>query len=262
MTETRGLLSDRGEQGPDAPVAASAAEPGGRNPVNLSLRGDDDAVRRAAESAGATVVAEADADAVVTAGEAALLSLGTDPADAPVLPVGVDLPHHAVPRDDAEAALESLLAGDYRTAAGPLLSAVVDGETVARAVLDVTLVTSDPAHISEYAVDDGVERVDSFRADGVVAATPVGSGGYVRAVGGPVLAPGTGLVVAPISPYTTRSDVWVLRPPVDLSVIRDEVSVSLVADDRIVRTIDPEEPVRVGRARDLTFLHVSRTTGV
>ena len=115
----------------------------------------------------------------------------------------------------------------------PLSLAV--GATRATAVYDCTLVTSEPARISEYAVNGDGRPPTTFRADGVVVTTPLGSDGYARAAGGPRLAPGTGLAVVPIAPFATKAETWVCRPPLTLSVERDD-DVTVFADGRALET--------------------------
>lgn len=178
----------------------------------------------------ATEVAAASPDAVVAVGEPAVLALVRERVTAPVLPVG-DVPGvPAVPRDDLAAAAARLDAGDWRVRDRRLLSVAVDGDSYP-ALADATLVTTAAAAISEYSVEaDG--DATTFRADGVVVASPTGSHGYARSAGGPVLAPATDAVaVVPVAPFTVDRRRWVLDPPVTLAVERDESDVSLLVDD-------------------------------
>jgi NAD+ kinase len=98
--------------------------------------------------------------------------------------------------------------------------------------MDVMLVTSEPARISEYAIERDGEHLGSVRADGIVVATPAGSHGYAAAADGPALAVGTDVVsVVPIAPFHTSVPTWVLKADdVALSVLRDEGDVSLLVD--------------------------------
>jgi NAD+ kinase len=225
--------------------------------VRLAVRGDDGVVAAAVRAAAGAELVTHDPDAVLLAGEDALCSLAADVPDAPALPVDAGHGHHSVSRSSLPGALATLVRGDTRTVSHPILAAVVDGTEVARAVLDVALVTDEPARISEYGVHALEEEVDSFRADGVVAATPAGSNGYARACGGPILAPGTGLAVVPVAPFSTLSDAWVLRSPVTLSVERDDSPVVLVADDRDVCEVTVERPVRITETTTVDLLQVA-----
>jgi NAD+ kinase len=114
-------------------------------------------------------------------------------------------------------------------------------------VLDATLVTSEPARISEYAITTEGRLVDRFRADGVVVATPLGSHGYAHAAGGPVLAvDADSFVTVPIAPFAIGADHWVLpSTETSLSVEREEAPVDCFADADRVGAATPGEPVHV-----------------
>ena len=202
--------------------------------------------------------------AVVAVGEGALADLVAAGVDAPVLPVSAGNSVRSVPASAVDAAVASVLAGDFEPLAHPLLAVEGwRGDGGARAVFDLALVTAEPARISEYTVSNGDERVATFRADGVVVATPAGSTGYARAAGGPVLAPGTGVAaVVPVSPFATDADHWVLPADgVGLRVERDETPVRLVADGRDVGAVDPGRTLRISLGGVLTVAVVEASAG-
>ncbi|SNZ02535.1 NAD+ kinase [Natronoarchaeum philippinense] len=195
----------------------------------------------------APTLAERSLDAIVARGEAAVLKLAREAVDAPILPVDAGRGVHSIPASALDAAIEAAIDGDYAPRERTVLAVAVDGERVRRAVLDVMLVTSEPAKISEYAIRSGDDRIARFRADGVTLATPAGSAGYAASAGGPVLAPGTGLAAVPVAPFATAHDHWVVDPAdgVELTVERDEGPVELLVDDRRVRAVSPKTPVSV-----------------
>ncbi|WP_058367223.1 NAD(+)/NADH kinase [Haloparvum sedimenti] len=224
--------------------------------VEIAVLGGDDALRTAVREAGGSVVRTAEADAIVAAGESALREATEAAAGTPVLPVGVGDSPHSVSPQRAPAALGRLVRGEGRVVSHPRLTVAVAGETVGDALLDATLVTGDPGRISEYGVTLDGDPLDSFRADAVVAATPLGSGGYAAAAGGAKLAADTGLVVVPIAPFQTRSDTWVVPDRVTLTVERDEGPVDLVIDDEVRRTVPAHEPVDVTAGGDVPLVRV------
>jgi NAD+ kinase len=207
------------------------------------------------------------ADVVLAVGERGLMKAARAGVEAPIVAVELDEDPSDGPRDtqsigfpdggsryavDIEGiadVLDRIAGGEghagVSTVEHPLLAVSVDGEPVDSALFDVTLVTSEPARISEYGVRGDGEDHGTFRADAVTVATPIGSTGYARRAGGPVSSPGTGLVVVPIAPFSTRTDTWVLRSPVTLSVERDEEPVSLVIDDEERRGVETDEPVSI-----------------
>ncbi|WP_224332419.1 ATP-NAD kinase [Haloprofundus halobius] len=225
----------------------------------VSLRGDDDGrVERALHTNGFSLADAAEAAFVVAVGERAFVDAVRGRSGRPILPVGVGGPH-AVPPSGADAAFAALRGSDrLRTVEHPLLSVDVDGDHVADAVFDAMLVTSEPARISEYAVGVGDDPLDAFRADGVVVATPLGSSGYARAAGGPVVTPGAGVAVVPVSPFSTRWDTWVVDGSVSLSVERDEGPVSLVVDGARTTAVGPHAPVTVECDASVTLLRPPR----
>jgi len=195
-----------------------------------------------------------DVSAVVAVGEPALLAVArTEPA-VPVLPVAAGRGVRSVPHDAVGSAVTALVAGDYRCETHPLVDVTAADRTTTTALCDVMVVSAEPAQISEYVVRAGGETVASFRADGVVVATPAGSPAYAKAAGGPVVPPETGVAaVVPVAPFATNADHWVVElGDLFLGVERDETSVQLVADDRSVGLVGPTDPVWLSRGSTVT----------
>lgn len=86
----------------------------------------------------------------------------------------------------------------------------------------------------------------SYRADGIIVATPLGSTAYSLSVGGPVLAPELeALVLSPVAPHSLLSRSIVLAPGTDLEF--------RVASDRDVRVnLDGREACVLGEDEVLT----------
>lgn len=230
---------------------AGRADGGFSTGARVGVAGGDE-LAAAVAAAGADPVAGTDADvaAVVAAGEQAVCETARACPSVPILAVDAGAGFRSVPAATVETAVERLFADEWDALAHPVVE-VADGP---RAVTDVTLVTEAPARISEYEVRSEGDHVATVRADGVVVAFPAGSGGYARAAGGPVVAPGTDAVaVVPISPFATDPDHWVLPlERVTLTVERDETAVELLADDRRTGVVEPGVPLtlsRVGTAR-------------
>ncbi|WP_254273935.1 ATP-NAD kinase [Haloarcula marina] len=178
------------------------------------------------------------ADSVVAVGSDAVRAVATADGDSLVLPVDAGRGVRSVSRAAVGDAVDAL--DDATVERHPVLSVTVAGEPTGMAVWDVTVVTADAAHISEYAIQTPTDAVGKFRADGVTVATPAGSPGYARRIGGPILAPSDAVgVVAPVAPFATSPDHWVL--PIDalsLSVERDEATVALFVDGTRRGTVD------------------------
>ena len=192
-------------------------------------------------------VLAADPDAIVAVGETALLSVARRRPHAPVLPVDAGAGLRSVPEARLPGAVARIRAGDWTTEPHPLLTVDVDDTQGSPALFDAMAVTAEPAHISEYTVTAGDERVARFRADGLVVATPAGTRGYARSAGAPVIPPGLGVVaVVPIAPFATSLDHWVVpSEDVTITVERDDATVDVLADDRTIGVADVREPVRI-----------------
>jgi NAD+ kinase len=146
---------------------------------------------------------------------------------------------------DPAAAVAALRAGCRDTVAYPVFGVAVGGGHAGYALLDAMVVTTGPGRISEFRIDASGE-LGSFRADGVVVATPAGSHGYARSAGGPRLRPGSdAAAVAPVAAFTMSPDRWVVGLDVTIEITSQrDVPLSLLVDDE--RTaIDPERTVTV-----------------
>ncbi len=214
----------------------------------------------AVETTAARVSSVSRADAIVAVGTDAVSAAATDGHGVPILPIGVG--RLGVARPDAVEALRSLVAGRWRRTSHPTLSVTVGTDRSARhrGAFDATLLTAETARISEYAVSFPSGRRESFRGDGVVVATPLGSDGYAGAAGAPVLEPRSGTSVTPIAPFRIHGVRWVAAGGVTLSIERDEEPVELVVDGTRRGTVTPHEPIeiRVDRGFDLISVPVGR----
>lgn len=216
--------------------------------------GDDDREARLEEaiteagwrpvSAPAAEVVSADPTFVLAVGERAFLEVARTGTDVPILPIDAGRGVRSVPNAVASAAVQRDIEADWSTETHPLLAVAVDGDRRGTAVMDVTTMTAEAAHISEYDVATGDATLGRIRADGIVVATPAGTPGYARRIGAPVTSPGSGVVVAPIAPFATDPDHWVVDPtPVRIGQTRTDAGVELVVDDAVVASLEPDETV-------------------
>lgn len=209
-----------------------------------------------------TEVAVTEPDVVVAVGESGMLTAADIGIESPVVPVDAGYPYRSVERGSLESALAAVFEDQHEIAELPVATARTPlGET--RALAEFMLVTGEPARISEYTVVSRTERVATFRADGVVVATPVGSNGYTRRADGPIVANGVdAFAVVPIAPFSTDEDMWVVPTDgLELRVERDETPVELLADDRTTGSVVPGESVRVGVKSSLSVAVVPESSG-
>lgn len=227
--------------------------------LDVAVVGPDVGVRSILRESGVHVAETDVADVVVAVGEDALVDVALGVSGVSLLPVGLGDAYFAAPKQHAGIAVRELIDGEYRTVEHPVVSVAVGDEPAGEALLDVSLVTSEPARISEYALAHGDEHVSAFRADAAVVATPAGSTGYTRAAGGPVLTPGTGLVTVPVAPFTTQTDAWVLADDVSLTVEREAEPVELVLDGDSWGEVPAREPIDVAIDRSVEFVRTPVT---
>lgn len=202
-----------------------------------------------------------DYDAALTLGEAALLDVVHAETTTPILPVAAGSGYEGVPSESLAQATAALAAGDVGTRERQTLDVTAGDETY-RALADVMLVTAEPAEISEYGVHTADATVDEVRADALLVATPTGSRGYNAAADGPVLAPGSSVVSAvPVAPFRIDHTDWVLTPPLDLTVERDEADVTLLVDQDDVGPLDPDAPVHVEPGAVVELLTTNESRG-
>jgi len=197
---------------------------------------------------------------LVAIGSSGLTAVAQQAVDVPVLPIGSVSGIETVEAERLDDAIEAVANGEAIDRRVPLLAVectAASGNTDRyRALFDVTLVTAEPARISEYSVESRGTAIDQFRADGVVVATPAGSYGYASGVDAPQLSGAVDAVaVVPIAPFVTTTRRWVLPDDdLELSVKRDDGPISLLADDRTVETIGPTDRVTVGVDGAITTL--------
>ena len=179
-----------------------------------------------------------------------LLSLGGDgtmltaarlaaPYGVPVL--GVNMGHLGfitpVPFQGLEAALHDAMAGKYRIEKRSMLQAVIyHGPKLVEARLalnDVVILRGHSAKVASLETKVDGKRLATYKADGLIVATPTGSTAYALSVGGPVLEPQSRtLLLAPISPHTLS-----VRPLV-------------LADDSMIEVSAPESRAPLGFSTD------------
>ena len=110
-----------------------------------------------------------------------------------------------VDRHEGFAALEKVLAGDYRTEKRMMREA--RGELA----LNEILIHRGTAGPITFEITLNGKHMDSLRADGIITATPTGSTAYNLSAGGPILRPDIEMIVlTAVCPHTLSARPWVL----------------------------------------------------
>ncbi|HEV2903794.1 MAG TPA: NAD(+)/NADH kinase [Pyrinomonadaceae bacterium] len=148
-------------------------------------------------------------------------------------------------------ALEPILAGDYKLERRLMLAVELrrgeDLVTCNRVLNDVVVNKSALARIIEIETYLDDQFVNSFRADGLIVATPTGSTAYNLSAGGPIIFPSmNAVVITPICPFTLSNRPIVVPDDslieVRLKTEKEEVALTLdgqvgfplAAGDRVV----------------------------
>jgi NAD+ kinase len=189
---------------------------------------------------------------IVLGGDGTLLSMARAVGDLGVPILGVNLGGlgflTATTLDEMLPALETLLAGGMEVEERLMLSASLrrGGQSVGEyiALNDVVITKSAMSRIIDLSVSVGGRHAISYRADGLIIATPTGSTAYNLSAGGPILFPTMDAVVlTPIAPHTLSN-----RPIVVPGAQRIEVA--LLIDQEVMLTMDGQVGVPL-RERDV-----------
>ncbi len=212
------------------------------------------------------VVSESDMPAhvdlvLVLGGDGTMIATGRMLGDNQVPVIGVNyggLGYLAeFPTEEMFPALEAILAGEYQVQQRLMLSVELwrgnELVTQNRVLNDVVVNKSALARIIEIKASLNDQFVNSFRADGLIVATPTGSTAYNLSAGGPIIYPSMqAMVITPICPFTLSN-----RPIVvpDDSVI--EVNL-ITENEEVALTLDGQVGVSL-QARDRLLIRKSRT---
>lgn len=155
-------------------------------------------------------------------------------------------------------AIEAIIAGDYEIDSRVMLEAELlrgdEQKAAGRVLNDVVINKAALARIIEIDVHLNELFVNSFRADGLIVATPTGSTAYNLSAGGPIIYPSMNAVVmTPICPFTLTN-----RP----IVVPDDALIELTLDNEnegVVLSLDGQTgyPMLAG---DRVVIRKSTTT--
>ena len=137
-------------------------------------------------------------------------------------------------------AVNHLIRRDYQVQKRMMIDCFINQNKVGTVLNDVVLSRHSIARMISIDVDVNQESIDTYRADGIIVATPTGSTAYSLSAGGPVLGPEMQcLLITPICPHslTTRSIVLNSYNTINMRVV--------AADSDIVLTMDGQKTFQV-----------------
>ena len=161
----------------------------------------------------------------------------------------------SIPRDELEAGLVRVFAGEYRVEELPTLEVEV-GEERRVAVNDLVVASAVVGRMIQLEWAVGGEALGRLGCDGVVCATPPGSTGYNFSNGGPVLVWGLdAMAVTFVAPHTLNARPLVVPRGAELIVWNrtPDVPATTLVDGHHVGDLSPggRAVARVGAQRSL-----------
>jgi NAD+ kinase len=168
--------------------------------------------------------------------------------------------------EEAQATLARVLAGEYEVDRRITLEATVESHAAGarmadresfRALNDVVINKRALGRMLELNVIAAGERFCSYRADGLIIATPTGSTAYALSAGGPIVFPSLDVVVlAPICPHTLSNRPVVLPDSFEIEVRlkTDDNGAMLAVDGQQTAPIASNDSLRVRRGKSPVVL--------
>ena len=147
--------------------------------------------------------------------------------------------------------LSRLLTGDYRVHRRMLLEAVFTAprkKTSYLAVNDIVISDGTRARIVDLEVYCMGTFVSSYRADGLIFSTPLGSTAYALSAGGPIVDPSLDCIaLTPICPHSLYSRTTLFSPDKQLTIrsVGTGGKTFLTVDGQDMQTITPETSVTI-----------------
>lgn len=158
--------------------------------------------------------------------------------------------------------VERLVSGDYQVEERLTVSAAI-GAVHATGINDVVVEKVDSTRLVSLAVMIDGSDFATYRADGLITATPTGSTAYSFSAGGPIVDPAVdALVLTPVASHDlfNRSIVLPATSKVDVTVITDR-PVRVNVDKRDLGEIGEGETVRISKgARPARFVSFGTST--
>lgn len=173
-----------------------------------------------------------------------------------------------VSSDNVELALADLAAGRYRRVDHLMLECdIIRGDTLLHRELglnETSILAGPPFSMIEIALHVDGELATTYRADGLIVSTPVGSTAHNLSAGGPIVRKDLdAFIFTPLNPHTLTN-----RPVVDsaareyeLVVPRPNTGSACVVDGRVITRLAPGDRVCVRRAASRFTLIETRQHG-
>lgn len=203
---------------------------------------------------------------VVLGGDGTLLAVARLVASQGIPILGVNLGGLGflteVTTSEAQAALGRVLAGDYEVDRRIMLEAIVDRASEEQpqsfqAFNDVVVGKGPLGRMLELDVIANHTPFCSYRADGLIIATPTGSTAYALSAGGPIVYPTlNAIVLAPICPHTLSNRPVVLPDSyeIEIRVKAPDHDTTFTVDGQESSQLGPADTIKIHRGRHAVSL--------
>lgn len=154
-------------------------------------------------------------------------------------------------------ALELLRGGAFDVSHRMMLEVTVhkaEGDRVLYALNEAVISRGNPSRLIHLSVFSDDRPVVSYRADGVIVATPTGSTAYSLSAGGPIVDPSVNcLLVTPICPHSLHTRPYIFGEHTQLTMKPDSEG------REVFLTVDGEEAVALSQEDTVTVRRASLT---
>jgi NAD+ kinase len=227
------------------------------------------AVRLHAESLSKREIAQRADLIIALGGDGTLLSIARFTGDREVPLLGINLGGlgflTAYNVGEAKASVARAVKGDFEVDRRLTLEASIESshpkvsrsEEKLRALNDVVINKRAQARMLELDVIAGGEPFCSYRADGLIVASPTGSTAYALSAGGPIVFPTLrALVLVPICPHTLSNRPVVLPDGMDIEVRvkASDHDATLSIDGQEAAALCSLDAVRIKKSRNIVAL--------
>lgn len=148
---------------------------------------------------------------------------------------------------DLRPAIEKLIAGDYQVRERMMLSASVKcpgSNSTYKALNDVVITKKNvsPLRLETYVCQS---YLDTYRADGLIIASPTGSTAYSLSAGGPLVSPELQvMIITPICPHSLYARPLVVSGEKEIKV--------KINDNNVMLTVDGQEEIDLDKGSIVT----------
>ncbi len=208
--------------------------------------------------------------AVALGGDGTMLSAARKFADQNIPVIGINMGKFGFLTEttmkQCHETLTDVLEGRYTISERMMLSAVLerDGNIVheTTGLNDVVVSRTCLSRLLtiEFRVDGA--SVNTYRADGLIVATPVGSTAHSLSAGGPIVYPGIhGFVVSPICPHTLSNRPIIVPPDAELEIQPCDYAEppALTVDGQVFTPLEEDDVVRVRKStKELRLIQTGR----